>query len=164
MPRVLPSSLAVAVRRLFSTGAWVWLLEIDPGDGLFYRLCSGRRHQVYGGLKWQAAIAEVRLPREDSDGSGGDAEVIVPNASRVPGSAVLRGFVVGKAATLRLAAEGIDELPASLLWSYRVMSAQVTPAAVALRLGQPADIEPVPSRTYTKLDFPQLVAGGGVRP
>jgi hypothetical protein len=142
----------------------VWLLRVPAGDTPAdgeYRLCTGRGPRRAGGLSWVAGMIGVSLPEEVSEASTGEARVRVVNASGLAMAAVDRGgALLGRRATLYLVHEsGLADFALGLRWEYRVLAVEASGAEAVLVLGHPADLDRVPSRVFTRAEFPQLRGG-----
>lgn len=161
MGRPLSSPLHVARHLLMSDKAWLLFVEAPRVAGGFWRLVRNNRNLSANGAKWHAAEMSIELPAEDAEGSLGRASVTISNVSRLPMAAIEGSELLGQMVTFYLQHEAnLATFDPSLGWSQLILSADVTERAARLECGHPAQVARVPSRVFTRKDFPGLLPVG----
>lgn len=161
MGRPLTSPLHVARHVLMSDKAWLLFVEVPRVGGGFWRLVRNNRNLVANGAKWHAADMAIELPAEDAEGTLGRASVTISNVSRLPMAAVEGSDLLGQTATFWLQHEAsLATFDPSLGWKQLILAADATEQLMRLECGHPAQLARVPSRVYTRTDFPGLLPVG----
>ena len=155
----LPAAIEFARREIAAGQPWVWAVTIESStQGESYRVCTGARHVSLGGVKFQAAVARVDVPEQGSDPAEG--ALVVPWHPTVMQALDAEDERVGHAVTIEL--WHLGETPTRAHgWSQTLLRAPVEADAVTLATGNPAEIELVPSRVFTRDAFPGMLSGQG---
>lgn len=172
MGRSLSSLFRSASLLLERNTALVLLVELPLADaagfpsGQVVRLARADRHIVADGLVYQAAPVKIVLPPEEGQGRLGSASLAIGNASRIPGSFVENGRVLGQTVTIRI---GILDAPgsqaattdpaASVVCS--IVRATVSAGLCTLEMGHPSAGKRTPGPLFTRSAFPGLLPVGG---
>lgn len=164
MPRPISSPLQIARMMLASGQAWLLFVEIPASGGGYFRLVKNSRHVQADGKIWQAAAIAIELPEEQADGALGEMSLTIPNVSRLPGLLIEQGEILGRDIQVWLQHESaLTSFDGNLTWKHRVLKADVDEGAVRVTAGHPAGFLRIPKGVYTRVEFPQLLATGGVR-
>lgn len=160
--RTFTSAIQIARHVLANELAWFFFVEIPRRSGGSFRLVNNNRHVTADGKFWQAASFDIELPAEDAGGSLGEATFVLQDVSRLAIALIeIDGELVGQTAVFAVQHESnLGTFDPALEWSMVIKAVEVSERTVKAECGHPAMVARVPSRVFSRAQFPQLLATG----